>query len=47
LDEFLVFLSDKRVFAPADFEKGLIGICVQFIKFIPFDVIKVGFFEFF
>jgi hypothetical protein len=35
------------VFIPADFEKKLIGIRIQFIKFIVFDVIEVGFFEVF
>jgi hypothetical protein len=47
LDEFLVLLSSRRIFALADFNQELVGIGVQFIKFIAFDVIEVGFFEIF
>jgi hypothetical protein len=47
LDEFLVFLAYRRTFTPADEEKKLITIFVQFIKLIFFDVVEVAFFEIF
>jgi hypothetical protein len=47
LDEFFILLSDRRIFVPADLKEKLIGIRVQFVKFIAFDVIEVGFFEIF
>jgi len=47
LDEFLVFLSDRRMFASGDSKEKLIGICIQFVKFIVFDVKKIRFFKVF
>jgi hypothetical protein len=47
LDEFLVFLPYRRTFTPADAEKKLISIFVQFIKLVVLDVIKAGFLEMF
>jgi hypothetical protein len=46
-DEFLIFLPYGRTFTPADAEKELIPILVQFIKFIFLDVVEVAFFEIF
>jgi hypothetical protein len=47
LDELLIFLPYRRTFTPADAEKKLIPILVQFIKLIFFDVVEVVFFEIF
>jgi hypothetical protein len=47
LDEFLVFLPYRRTFTPADAEKKLITIFVQFVEFVFFDVVEVAFFEVF
>jgi hypothetical protein len=46
-DEFLILFSDRRIDALADLEEKPIGICVQFIKFVFFDVVEIGFFEVF
>jgi hypothetical protein len=47
LDEFLVFLPERRMFASGNFKEKLIGICIQFIKFVVFDVKKIRFFKVF
>jgi hypothetical protein len=47
LDEFFVLLSDRRVLTPADLEEKLIGIRIEFVKFIFYDIVEVGFFEVF
>jgi hypothetical protein len=46
-DKFLIFLSDRRIAALADLEEKLIGIRIQFVKFVFFDVVEIGFFEVF
>jgi hypothetical protein len=47
LDEFLILFSDRRIGALADLEEKLIGIRIQFVKFVFFDVVEIGFFEVF
>jgi hypothetical protein len=47
LDEFLILLPYRRTFTPADAEKKLITLFVQFIKFVFFDVVEVALFEMF
>jgi hypothetical protein len=46
-DEFLILFSDTRIDALADLEEKLIGIRIQFVKFVFFDVIEIGLFEVF
>jgi len=46
-DEFLIVFPDRRIGAPADLEEKLIGICVQFVKFVFLDVVEIGLFKVF
>jgi hypothetical protein len=43
-DEFLILFSQRRIDALADPKEKPIGICVQFVKFVFFDVVEIGFF---
>jgi hypothetical protein len=46
-DKFLILFLNRWIFTSGDFEKKSIGIRVQFVKFIGFDVIKGGLFKVF
>jgi hypothetical protein len=46
-DKFLILFPERRMDALADLEEKSIGIHVQFIKFVFFDVVEIGFFEVF
>ena len=45
LNELFILFFYKDVFTLRAFEEKLISLFTQFIKFIIFDIIKVGFFE--
>jgi hypothetical protein len=47
LDEFLVLLPERGMFAFGDSKEKLISICIQFVKFVVFDVKKIRFFKVF
>jgi len=46
-DKFLILFPDRRIHALADLEEKPVGIRIQFVKFVFFDVIKIGFFKVF